>query len=226
MEPQISAIGFTPASEFLGWLQDQLLGLSEILPYDSSLSVRMVNRLGAYEFAVSAHFVGGEMRSQSQSFDLEMAMEQALSGIRKQIRQWHNDRFRTLLVLIVDDDPASAQFLDFCLKRSGCDTKSVSNGRLAIDEIASRDYDLIFLDWNMPEMDGGETLVKAQNAIGLMGRQGRSTIPVITYSGRALADIDLPKCDRFRFIDHWDKSTPFHHLLTRASEVLNRFKEW
>jgi CheY-like chemotaxis protein len=122
----------------------------------------------------------------------------------------------------------STQFLDHCLKKSGCQTHFVENGHAAVGEIASNKYDLIFLDWNMPGMNGSETLLSAQNLIAydhqLNSQLINSRIPVITYSSEARKDIRLPQCDHFRFVYHWDKSTPFHQLMHQASDVLFRFK--
>jgi len=59
------------------------------------------------------------------------------------------------------------------LKSLGCTTFVVSNGFEAIHEIVSnnRVYDVVILDWNMPEMTGGEALLNAQRVIRIPRRQ-------------------------------------------------------
>lgn len=238
MEPNITTVGFAPTKAFLRQLQDKLFRFTDILPYDSSIAVRIEKRTEKYEFSVAIHFVGGKMEATSHGQSLKKATMHALDTIYKQVCRWHTERFkgeprleqpkqRTPTVLIIDDDPASVRFLDFCLRKNGCRTKSVSNGPSAVEEIAAHDYDLIFLDWNMPGMNGGETLLSAQNLISyddeLNRRYSKLRLPVITFSGKPKKDISVPQCRHFRFIDHWDKATPLHQLLSQASDVLFRF---
>jgi CheY-like chemotaxis protein/ribosome-associated translation inhibitor RaiA len=242
----IKTAGFTLEPALKASLDHRLFRLSDICPYDSSLNVTIEKKAVQYEFSIVLHFVGGRMEVESHGTDLEKATNKALDKLYERICQWHTERFETPesepvavaaprppetggpSVLIVDDDPLSTQFLDHCLKKSGCQTHFVSNGHAAVDEIASNKYDLIFLDWNMPGMNGSETLLSAQNLISydrkLNSQLSHSRIPVITYSGEARKDIRLPQCDHFRFVDHWDKSTPFHQLMHQASDVLFRFK--
>ena len=246
MDPNIKFIGFAPKPEFIASLQDKLYHLSDICPYDSSLNVTIVKKTIQFEFSIVLHFVGGRMEADSFGTNLDRVKAKALDKLYDRICQWHTERFnseassalaarpqpgsteRAPSVLIVDDDLLSTQFLDHCLKKSGCETHIVDNGHAAIEQIATQKYDLIFLDWNMPGMNGSETLLSAENLIAydrmLNTRYTNMRLPVITYSGEARKNIHLPECHHFRFVDHWDKSTPLHQLLHQASDVLFRFK--
>jgi DNA-binding NtrC family response regulator len=59
-----------------------------------------------------------------------------------------------LHVLVVEDDPHIAQILATVLADEGYDVDLADNGRLALEQIAAQDYDLIFSDLRMPELDG------------------------------------------------------------------------
>ncbi len=76
-------------------------------------------------------------------------------------------------ILIIDDTRSVHMFVKKLLSQGHVDqVTSVYNGQEAIDLLKSNtDFDLIFLDWNMPIMEGPETL---QN-IRKMGIQ----IPVV-----------------------------------------------
>jgi CheY-like chemotaxis protein len=238
MEPSIQTIGFEPTVDVQTELNERLFRLAGISPYDASFKVVITRVINKYEFSIVLRFVNGKMQAESHGTDLSKVMGRALDRIYKQICEWHTNRFKSEStgisankpphVLIIDDDPTSTEFLDFCLRKSGCTTTTVNNGHAAVNQIATQKYDLIFLDWNMPEMNGGETLLSAQNLIahnsGLTDQFTGLRTPVITYSGESRKDISLPQCDHFRFVDHWDKSTPFHQLLNQASDVLFRFK--
>src|SRR4051794_26773285 len=91
-------------------------------------------------------------------------------------------------ILIVDDDPASVATLKNCFQSCGGLFKVVINGKKAIEELSSNHrYDLVILDWKMPDMTGGDTLVALQQLISKdpalnskwMGRK----VPVLVYTG-------------------------------------------
>lgn len=229
--------GFDPGKEYLDDLYERLSRFSELCPYDSALNVMVEKKDAQFAFHITLHFVGGCMESESYGLSLEKVTKKGLDKLYDQICAWHTRRFEedetvpsanAPRVLIVDDDPLSTEFLSRCLKNSGCKTNFVDNGLAAIEEIATSNYDLIFLDWNMPGMNGRETLLSAQNRLSYDGKLDRKyanlRLPVITYSGQSRKDIQLPECRHFRFVDHWDKSTPFHQLMSQASDVLFRFK--
>ncbi len=56
--------------------------------------------------------------------------------------------------LIVDDSPTLRRILRQMLERIGLGTAEAENGVRALEHCRERMPDVIFLDWNMPEMDG------------------------------------------------------------------------
>ncbi len=61
---------------------------------------------------------------------------------------------RNKRVLIADDSPAAREFLDTTLRAFGLDTTLVENGRDAVSRARHESYDVVLLDWRMPEQDG------------------------------------------------------------------------
>ena len=57
-------------------------------------------------------------------------------------------------ILIVDDEAGIMSALAYLLNRDGYMVHTASNGRLALEKIAERAYDLILCDLRMPELDG------------------------------------------------------------------------
>ena len=57
-------------------------------------------------------------------------------------------------ILVVDDERSLARALARLLRRDGHTVDIVANGRLALDQLQERAYDLILSDWRMPELDG------------------------------------------------------------------------
>jgi CheY-like chemotaxis protein len=63
---------------------------------------------------------------------------------------------RKLKVLIADDSIALRYVLSDIIKRLGHEHFEVSNGQQAIDALEKEDFDVIFMDIEMPEMTGIE----------------------------------------------------------------------
>ena len=76
-----------------------------------------------------------------------------------------------LSILWADDEIDLLKPHVLFLQDKGYDVKTVSNGLDAIDQVKNQNYDIIFLDENMPGLSGLETLVKIKNI--------NSNIPVI-----------------------------------------------
>jgi PAS domain S-box-containing protein len=59
-------------------------------------------------------------------------------------------------VLIVEDNPVNRMVLGLLLEALGVSHDSATNGREALDRLLTHRYDLVFMDWQMPDMDGLE----------------------------------------------------------------------
>ena len=76
-----------------------------------------------------------------------------------------------MTVLIVDDDPVACRHAQLVLEKAGIASELASSGRQAIDMVKLRHarmepYNLILVDWKMPEMDGVETTRQIRAEIG------------------------------------------------------------
>lgn len=59
-------------------------------------------------------------------------------------------------ILVVEDDVPIALMLVSILADEGYEVDMASNGRLALEKIEAKDYDLVLSDLRMPELDGVE----------------------------------------------------------------------
>lgn len=88
-------------------------------------------------------------------------------------------------VLIVDDNDLNLQIAEALLQSFEMKIDCAGSGREAIDAVGCRDYDLIFMDYMMPEMDGIKTMKKIR---GLPGdRYERLPIVVLTADATSSA---------------------------------------
>jgi DNA-binding response OmpR family regulator len=84
-------------------------------------------------------------------------------------------------VLIVEDEPRIARFLKEGLAQEGHAASTVSNGVAALGSARSHVFDLILLDWLLPDLDG-LTVCRTLRAEG-------NTIPIIMLTAKdAVAD--------------------------------------
>lgn len=59
-------------------------------------------------------------------------------------------------ILVVDDDPLNQRMMQVLLKREGCEVDLASNGSEALEAVKHQKYAMIFMDLQMPIMDGME----------------------------------------------------------------------
>ncbi len=107
-------------------------------------------------------------------------------------------------VLIVDDQSISREVLRSMLERFNYSLDEASNGVEAIELIEKSDrnntpYEIMFIDWNMPLLNGVDTLQKLQNMYE--EKKLTSKIPtVFMVSGYSKEDIPLDKINIDSFI--------------------------
>lgn len=96
-----------------------------------------------------------------------------------------------LKVLLVEDNLVNQKVASHFLKNFGCEVDLASNGREAVNADFSTRYDLIFMDCQMPEMDGYE----ATRAIRTTEKQADEPrhVPIIALTAHAL-ESDRQKC--------------------------------
>ncbi|MBR6060154.1 MAG: response regulator [Victivallales bacterium] len=75
-------------------------------------------------------------------------------------------------VLVIDDDPIALEHAEIILGQVGVSCETAESGWEGIDKIRIRhargeDYNLILIDWRMPEMDGIETTRQIRSIVGL-----------------------------------------------------------
>jgi two-component system response regulator HydG len=63
-------------------------------------------------------------------------------------------------LLLVDDDEMSSQILGFILADEGYDVDLATTGGAAIEKCAQKRYDLIFLDYVLPDVRGHDVAEK------------------------------------------------------------------
>lgn len=63
---------------------------------------------------------------------------------------------KSLRILVAEDHPINQRLVLYLLKKNGYDADAVENGAEVLDKLSEKSYDVIFMDVQMPEMDGLE----------------------------------------------------------------------
>ncbi|MBQ6385657.1 MAG: response regulator [Lachnospiraceae bacterium] len=76
-----------------------------------------------------------------------------------------------MTVLIVDDDPVACEHARLVLEKAGIGSETAGSGPEAVEKVRLRHarrepYNLILVDWQMPDMDGVETTRRMRSIIG------------------------------------------------------------
>lgn len=94
-------------------------------------------------------------------------------------------------LLVAEDYPANQLLAKRALESLGCQVKVVNNGLEAVEELRRERYDLVFMDCQMPVMDGYQATVAIRRREA--EEKVRKPIPVIALTAHALAE-DRAKC--------------------------------
>ena len=91
-------------------------------------------------------------------------------------------------VLLVEDNPINQELAHILLDKLGCTTETANNGQEALDALAQTEVDLVFMDCQMPVMDGYNASRAIREMSGL-----KSKVPIVAMTANALRG-DREKC--------------------------------
>jgi signal transduction histidine kinase/CHASE3 domain sensor protein/FixJ family two-component response regulator len=89
-------------------------------------------------------------------------------------------------ILIVEDNPVNIKFIFALFEEYDLTADLAENGKIAVDMVKSKNYDLVLMDLEMPVMNGYE-------ATNVIRHELKSTVPIIAMSAHAMAG-EREKC--------------------------------
>lgn len=87
---------------------------------------------------------------------------------------------RRLNILLAEDNPVNQQVAATMLTTRGHTVDVVENGRLAVEALETKRYDLVLMDIQMPELDGLAATHEIRNTLGLRD------LPILALTARAM----------------------------------------
>jgi CheY-like chemotaxis protein len=97
-------------------------------------------------------------------------------------------------VLVVEDMALNQLLMKTLLDDFGFERDIAGNGKIAIKKLKEKDYDIILMDVQMPEMNGFEATEYIRNKM-------KSTIPIIALTAD-VTTVDLEKCKKAGMDDY------------------------
>ena len=96
---------------------------------------------------------------------------------------------RPLRILIAEDNPVNQLVATRLLEKRGHSVRIAANGLLALNALAEESFDLVFMDLQMPELDGWQAIAAIRAGEGITGRH----LKVVALTAHAMTG-DRERC--------------------------------
>lgn len=84
-------------------------------------------------------------------------------------------------IALLEDEPAQAEMIMMCLQSANHNTKHFSTGSDFLKGVMNETYDMLIMDWNVPDINGPEVLKKIRDSFDWQ-------IPVLFLTSRVSED--------------------------------------
>jgi len=156
-----------------------------------AISKRLVELMGG---TISVRSEAG--RGSCFSFEIDALPAQAESSTDGAVRAQRQASRFDARILVAEDNPMNQRVVCSLLGRLGCAVDVVADGTAAIDAVQRGDYDLVFMDLQMPHKDGLEA---SREIRGLQSPV--AAIPIVALTANAMSE-DREACIAAGMNDH------------------------
>jgi signal transduction histidine kinase/CheY-like chemotaxis protein len=127
---------------------------------------------------------------------------------------------RTLTVLLTEDNPVNQMTATTMLQKLGHSVEVAGNGREALEKLEQQSFDIVFMDVQMPEMDG----MTATGKIREQEQGGGRHQPIVAMTAHAMTG-DREKCMEAGMDDYVSKPIRRKELAAVIDRIIERFFE-
>lgn len=126
-------------------------------------------------------------------------------------------------ILIVEDDKDLAEILADKLAFDGAYVEIANDPYEALNQLSEHHFDLVIMDWQLPDMTAGETLKQADRNAMLdpvaVEQWNMQKTPVIILSAHKARECRTNKNNTYRVISYVSKRQPFANILKHLKEA-------
>jgi DNA-binding NtrC family response regulator len=122
-------------------------------------------------------------------------------------------------ILLIDDDEGLIHFLGRFFQRKGYEVSACLSGTSAIEKIESESFDLILLDYKMPDLNGIDILIKIRNS------QIKTPVIIMTAYGTTELAIEAMKRGAYDYLIKPFERKELSRVVSEALIVNRQMKE-
>ena len=121
---------------------------------------------------------------------------------------------KNISVLVVEDIALNQLLMKTLLEDFGFDCDIANNGKIAVDKLETRNYDIVLMDLQMPEMNGFEATNYIRNKLN-------SAIPIVALTAD-VTTVDLAKCKAVGMDDYIAKPVDEQLLYSKIVRLVKK----
>ncbi len=215
-----ASIEFSVADTGIGIPKDKIDAIFENFQQASSETSRLFGGTGL-GLAISKQLVeqqGGSIQVKSKTgegstfsfiLDFQKTNEEAVLDVA--LTELDSE-IKNIKVLVVEDMALNQLLMKTVLDDFGFERDIAANGKIAIEKLKSKTYDVVLMDLQMPEMNGFEATEYIRNTL-------KSKIPIIALTAD-VTTVDLAKCKEAGMDDYIAKPVDERLLYSKIIGVV------
>jgi signal transduction histidine kinase/DNA-binding NarL/FixJ family response regulator/HPt (histidine-containing phosphotransfer) domain-containing protein len=172
------------------------------------LQVKSILGQGSEFYFTIAFEVAPEKNNFSDQTDMEKDLEKLNTEKFAQMAK--------LRVLVCEDNSVNIKLIKHLFKNKITYLEVAENGRIGIEILKSRPFDVILMDLHMPEMDGFEATKYIRNVL-------KSNIPIIGFTANCSED-EKELCLKIGMNDYITKSFANNEIFEKVASIISIFK--
>lgn len=128
-------------------------------------------------------------------------------------------------ILMIEDDPDMSAIITKSLKQQhSCIIDVAQDPFEAMNYMTENFYDMIILDWQLPALNGAETLVQAEKGLRLEPsipiQWDRQRVPVVIFSSSKKNECPPRRTKHFNYVGFVSKAQPLNAILDSFGSYL------
>ncbi len=196
---------------------DFIKNLKKIKKYENVPFIFISSRKDYKQFE-NNELVDGYIPKPIRKDDLIKCIKLVINNDKKQIISIDDIICKTgnenIKILLVEDNPTNQKLTEKMLQKAGFSCNISSNGKEALSALKSTKYDLVFMDCQMPVMDGYTATMKIRR------RKELKDLPIIALTANAM-NSDFNKCIDAGMNDYLTKPLKYDDLVSKIQKYAN-----